>query len=289
MKKTTFLKIGGVPEHFNLPWLQAFQKQKMQALDIETNWVFFPGGTGAMTQALHSGDLDVAILLTEGFLAAFQKGLKAKIIQCYIETPLQWGIYSNKKNQLSFDTTTKVAVSRKGSGSHLMPLIHSEMMGKTLRDDQFKVIHHLEDGIAALNEDCDYFYWEKWMTLPFVESGEAKKVGEFHAPWSSFLIVASDRCIETQAEQLKALLDIIENQVTCFLADSETPAEIHQQFKLSEQNAKIWLSEQQWHHHQNTLSKSELENAMQALNRVGINMSQIHLEDLYAPWIHLTE
>jgi hypothetical protein len=127
------------------------------------------------------------------------------------------------------------------------------------------------------------------MTLPFVESGEAKKVGEFHAPWSSFLIVASDRCIETQAEQLKALLDIIENQVTCFLADSETPAEIHQQFKLSEQNAKIWLSEQQWHHHQNTLSKSELENAMQALNRVGINMSQIHLEDLYAPWIHLTE
>ncbi|MEN9334956.1 MAG: hypothetical protein RLY35_2136 [Bacteroidota bacterium] len=289
MKKTTFLKIGGVPEHFNLPWIQAFEKQKLQALGIETNWVFFPGGTGAMTQALHSGELDVAILLTEGFLAAFQKGLEAKIIQCYIETPLQWGIYSNKREQLSFDTTTKVAVSRKGSGSHLMPLIHSEMMGKTLRDDQFKVIHHLEDGIAALAQDCDYFYWEKWMTLPFVERGQTCKIGEFHAPWSSFLVVASDACIAQHGEKLLELLKIIEAQVKLFLHDPQTPKEIQQKFQLSEPNAKIWLSEQHWHHNQNTLSKSELENAIHALESVGMDMSHIQLKNLYAPWIHLID
>jgi ABC-type nitrate/sulfonate/bicarbonate transport system substrate-binding protein len=287
MEKTSFLKIGGVPEHFNLPWIQAFQKQKLQSIGIETNWIFFPGGTGAMTNALHSGDLDVAILLTEGFLAAFQKGLKAKIIQCYIETPLQWGIYSNKKDELYFDTTTKIAVSRKGSGSHLMPLIHSEMQGKILRDDQFKVIHHLEDGIASLHEDCDYFYWEKWMTQPFVDRGQCKMIGEFHAPWSSFLIVASDKCIEEQAEQLLLMLKVIEEQVQCFLGDPDTPLEISKQFQLSPENAEKWLSEQEWHHNHNVIHQNEIINAMNALQRVGIDMKQVKLEELFAPWITL--
>ena len=287
MEKTSFLKIGGVPEHFNMPWIQAFQKQKFQSIGIETNWIFFPGGTGAMTHALQSGDLDVAILLTEGYLAAFQKGLKAKIIQCYIETPLQWGIYSNKKNELTFDTTTKVAVSRKGSGSHLMPLIHSEMLGNTLRDDQFKVIHHLEDGIASLDEDCDYFYWEKWMTLPFVERGQCKKIGEFNAPWSSFLVVASDRCIQKHSAQLLLMLEAIAVQVRSFLHDPNTPVEISKQFQLSPENAQKWLSEQEWHHNKNVIQKNEIIHAMNALQRVGIDMTSVKLNELFAPWITL--
>lgn len=287
MQNTRFLKIGGVPEHFNLPWIQAFQRQKFQDLGLETNWIFFPGGTGAMTQALHTGDLDVAILLTEGFLAAYQRGLQAKIIQCYIETPLQWGIYSFKKEELFFDTTTKVAVSRKGSGSHLMPLIHSEILGKKLDDHQFKVIHHLEEGIASLKDDCDYFYWEKWMTLPFVQSGQCKKIGEFNAPWSSFLVVASERCINTYPHELLDMLDIIEDQVKIFLADSHTPLEISKQFQLSEQNASEWLSEQKWHHNQNIIDKNEIERALQSLQRVGIDMDNVPLKDLFAPWINI--
>jgi len=287
MQNTSFLKIGGVPEHFTLPWIQAFQKQKLQHIGIETNWIFFPGGTGAMTQALHSGDLDVAILLTEGFLAAFQRGLKAKIIQCYIETPLQWGIYSQRREVLHFDTTSKIAVSRKGSGSHLMPLIHSKMMGKTLNDDQFKVIHHLEDGIAALHLDCDYFYWEKWMTLPFVQRGQCQKIGEFKAPWSSFLVVASDRCIEKYSDQLLAMLKTIEEQVRYFLNDPETPTEISKNFQLSRENALTWLSEQRWHHNQNIIYHNEISSAFTALESIGIDMRGIELNELYAPWITL--
>ncbi len=126
-------------------------------MGAEISWNFFPGGTGAMTQALSNGSLDVAILLTEGYMAAFQKGLDAKIIQCYIESPLQWGIYSNKKNQVLFDQATKIAISRKGSGSHLMPLIHAEQHGVLLQENQFVVVHHLDDGIKSLSEDCDYF------------------------------------------------------------------------------------------------------------------------------------
>lgn len=288
MQNTKFLKIGGVPEHFNLPWIQAFQRQKFRHLGLETNWIFFPGGTGAMTQALHTGDLDVAILLTEGFLAAYQRGLQAKIIQCYIDTPLQWGIYSCKKDELCFDTNTKVAVSRKGSGSHLMPLIHSEILGKKLDDHQFKVIHHLEEGIASLKDDCDYFYWEKWMTLPFVQSGQCKKIGEFNAPWSSFLIVASERCISEHSNELMMMLDIIEDQVNIFLKDKNTPFEISKQFQLSEQNAAEWLSEQKWHHNKNIIHQNEIEHALHSLQRVGINMKHVQLKDLFAPWIKIT-
>ncbi|MEY2764476.1 MAG: hypothetical protein RLZZ205_900 [Bacteroidota bacterium] len=287
MQTTSFLKIGGVPEHFNLPWIQAFQRQKFQRLGVETNWIFFPGGTGAMTQALHTGDLDVAILLTEGFLAAYQRGLKARIIQCYIETPLQWGIYSCKRDELYFDATTKVAVSRKGSGSHLMPLIHSEILGKKLADHQFKVIHHLQDGILSLQNDCDYFYWEKWMTLPFVQNGQCKKIGEFNAPWSSFLVVASERCINAYSTELLHILAIIEEQVKDFLKDENTALEISKQFQLSEQNASEWLSQQNWHHNKNILYQNEIEHALHSLHRVGMDMNSIQLKDLIAPWITL--
>lgn len=285
MKKTSFLKIGGVPEHFNLPWIQAFQKQKFQGIGMETNWIFFPGGTGAMTQALHSDDLDVAILLTEGYLAAYQKGLKAKIIQCYIETPLQWGIYSCKKDLLQFDTTSIFAISRKGSGSHLMPLIHAETQGKKINESQFKVIHHLEDGITSLKNDCDYFYWEKWMTLPYVQGGHCHQIGEFSAPWSSFLIVATEKCIEEHSSSLQLLLDVIAEQVSSFVSSSNTPKEISKHFQLTEENAKIWLKEQRWNDNTNNIHKNEIVNAIEALERIGIDMKTININDLFAPWL----
>ena len=88
MPHKPLIKIGGVPEHFNLPWVEALEQNKFRHLPAEISWNYFHGGTGAMTQALSNGDLDIAILLTEGFIAAAIKGLKAGIIHRYISTPL---------------------------------------------------------------------------------------------------------------------------------------------------------------------------------------------------------
>lgn len=286
MNSIPFIKIGGVPEHFNLPWIQAFEQNKSQSLGAEISWNFFPGGTGAMTQALSNGSLDVAILLTEGYMAAFQKGLDAKIIQCYIESPLQWGIYSNKKDQVRFDQATKIAISRKGSGSHLMPLIHAEQHGVMLQENQFVVVHHLDDGIKSLSEDCDYFYWEKWMTQPFVDQGIVKKVGEFSAPWSGFLVVATQSCIDQNSQILLKIIEMIQEQVKIFIADDQSPFIIEKKFNLNIDEAKDWIGQQKWNLNHD-ISRLGLQNAHAALTQIGIDMSQVRLEDLFAPWLNL--
>ncbi len=60
------MRLGGVPEHFNIPILRA-----LAALgDEETTWTSVKGGTGAMMQLLQRGELDVVFALTEGILAA---------------------------------------------------------------------------------------------------------------------------------------------------------------------------------------------------------------------------
>jgi ABC-type nitrate/sulfonate/bicarbonate transport system substrate-binding protein len=94
------INIGGVTEHFNLPWNLAVEQNKFSEAGVDLNWKFFPGGTGVMTEALRTGELDLAILLTEGFISAAAKGLKAKIVKEYITSPLGFTIVS-LKNMLS--------------------------------------------------------------------------------------------------------------------------------------------------------------------------------------------
>ena len=43
MKK---FKIGGVPEHFNLPWRLAIEEGRLNDLDVNLHWSDMTGGTG---------------------------------------------------------------------------------------------------------------------------------------------------------------------------------------------------------------------------------------------------
>ena len=65
---TTPLRLGGVPEHFNLPWHLALESGALG--DIEATWEDQYGGTGQMLSGLEDGSLDVVSILTEGTVAA---------------------------------------------------------------------------------------------------------------------------------------------------------------------------------------------------------------------------
>ena len=138
------IKIGGVPEHFNLPILMAIEKDEFPRHEIDLQWTYYPGGTGAMTKALADGELDLAILLTEGFVSAVHNGLSARIVKVYIDSPLVWGIHSGAESSTRsiYDgTKKKYAISRFGSGSHLMAMIHAEQRGEKLEEKDFVVIN----------------------------------------------------------------------------------------------------------------------------------------------------
>src|SRR3954468_13930712 len=129
------INIGGVTEHFNLPWNLAVEENKFSEAGVDLNWKFFPGGTGVMTEALKTGELDLAILLTEGFISAAAKGLKAKIVKEYITSPLGWGIFTGAQSPFHSVYNRfpkKYAISKLGSGSHLMAMIHAAERGEII-------------------------------------------------------------------------------------------------------------------------------------------------------------
>ena len=119
MKDKITLRIGGVPEHFNLPWQLALEQDVFSELNIQVSWTYFAGGTGVMTEALQEGDLDVALMLTEGFVSAFHRGLKAKIVKVYTKTPLTWGIYGGYADtpRITSNHNRKYAFSSDGAHS----------------------------------------------------------------------------------------------------------------------------------------------------------------------------
>lgn len=88
------LRIGYVPEHFSTPLAFASNKYYLHA-----DLIPFPTGTGALAASLKAprdedGSIDVAIGLTEGFVADLGK-LKAEgkhagygFVGTYVESPL---------------------------------------------------------------------------------------------------------------------------------------------------------------------------------------------------------
>ena len=46
------LKIGGVPEHFNLPWRMAIEEGRFREAGIQLHWSDMGGGTGQMIRGL---------------------------------------------------------------------------------------------------------------------------------------------------------------------------------------------------------------------------------------------
>src|SRR5690606_33442108 len=87
------LNIGGVPEHFNLPWHLAIERGDFTSAGIDLKWTDYPGGTGAMCTDLRNGKIDLAVVLTEGMVADIAKGNPSHIIQLFVKSPLIWGIH----------------------------------------------------------------------------------------------------------------------------------------------------------------------------------------------------
>lgn len=282
------IKIGGVPEHFNLPWQFALESGLFESSGLQVEWTFYAGGTGAMTAALSRGDLDLAILLTEGYVSAKAQSLDASIVKTYIASPLVWGIYTGAENELTelnHQPGLRYAVSRFGSGSHLMAMVHARQRGIDIKAHQFSVVNSLHGGVDALvSNEADVFYWEKFMTRPFVKSGNLRKIGEFSAPWSGFLIVASHEALRKKEKQIKAMLDTMIPACIAFKEDPMTTHHLSRRFEMTESEAAKWLSNTRWNNDYNFDSES-LENAKEALKGIGIETSGIRISDCLAQWL----
>ena len=78
------VRVCGVPEHFNLPWLMALEEGAFDDRGIELEWTDVPEGTGKMCELLQDAETDLAVILTEGAIKAISEGLPAGIVQGYV-------------------------------------------------------------------------------------------------------------------------------------------------------------------------------------------------------------
>lgn len=257
MKKVNII---GVPEHFNLPWHMAIEEGAFAERGIELNWTDIPEGTGKMCQMLHNKETDIAIILTEGLVKSITEGNPSKIVQEYIATPLQWGIHVGAKSKYQHINElegTKAAISRFGSGSHLMSYVNAQNEEWNIDNLQFEVINNIDGAVAALtNGDADYFMWEHFTTKPLVDDGTFRRLVDCPSPWPCFVIAATDHFISKNQSMLSHILEIINLYTTEFKKIPSINRTLSNRYGQKLDDINEWLSLTQWS--QNQIDESDI-------------------------------
>ena len=277
------IRIGGVPEHFNMPVHLAIENGEFSKRGLDVEWTNFNGGTGQMTKALRNNEIDVCILLTEGIIADIIKGNPSKIISEYVITPLTWGIHSNAKNPIQHHEEIydkRYAISRFGSGSHLMAIVDANLESKKIDESQFNVIKNLDGALDSLGkQETDVFYWEKYTTKPWVDKGELKRVGEFITPWPCFMIAATNNVLEEQPENIIRLLRVIHDSCDSFMQSEEAIEIVSERMQQKIEDVARWYHSTEWTIH-GWVSEKMLKSVMYYLKAADIVADNATTQDL---------
>ena len=260
----------------------------------------YPSGTGHMVAALQSGEIDVGVGLTEGWIAALGKAQAAqqdagfRVVGTYVETPLCWAISTGARRE---DLTSendlkgkKVGVSRIGSGSYVMSFVLADQKGwlnTQSSDPPFPVeplntFSNLREGVN--NGTADFFMWEHFTSKRYYDNGEIKRIGDIYTPWSSWKIVASNNLLNPAnwangahashpaiKDELEDLLQKINKGVKHFEEHQEEAIEyISTKLDYSEEDARAWLKTVRFAHDVRGVDKSVVEKTVRILQKAGV-------------------
>ena len=265
------LSVGGVPEHFNLPWHLSMEEGKFEQAGVRLNWQDYGGGTGAMAGDLREDKLDMALLLTEGAVADIMKGSNYKIGGLFVQSPLVWGIHVH--HQAPFQQVKELegktfGISRYGSGSHLMAFVNAQQEGWNTQNLKFEVVGNLEGAREALSHRlADGFMWEKFMTKPLVDRGEWRRIGECPTPWPCFVLVVRNEIAEQQPEAVRKVITIIRESCGQLKQNPEAVSLIAQRYGLKEEDAAEWFKTVEWAE-DNTVEKRVLQEVIDKLHQL---------------------
>ncbi|GMN08933.1 substrate-binding domain-containing protein [Croceitalea sp. MTPC9] len=247
MKK---VKIIGVPEHFNLPWHLAIEEGAFENRGIDLEWTDIHEGTGRMAQMLSDGETDLAIILTEGIVKSITEGNQSKIAQTYVASPLLWGIHvaaKSKFKSISDLEGKKAAISRYGSGSHLMAYVNAKQQNWNTKELKFEIINNLKGAVKGLTEeDADYFMWEHFTTKPLVDNGVFRRLGDCPTLWPCFVIAVTNSFALENKGTLNHILEVINLYTEEFKMIPSIDRTLANRYSQKLEDIKIWLSKTHW-------------------------------------------
>lgn len=276
-------RIGGVPEHFNLPWYLTLRNKEYHQEDINLRWTDYHGGTGQMCKALRDKEIDMAVILTEGIVRDIIKGNACKIVQVFVKSPLLWGIHVAKESnyqKISDLKGTAAAISRYGSGSHLMAYVNAEnQLWDIEKDLNFEVINNLDGALEKLPMGIgDYFMWEKFTTKPYVDHGPFRLVGECPTPWPCFVIAVRNEVLEDDPQAVQSILSIINANTRSFKEIPEIDHMISKRYEQKLEDVQQWLSLTEWS--QENLSEKEIDKVQNKLFQLDLIEDKVAIQDL---------
>lgn len=244
------LHAGGVPEHFNLPWHLAIEDGAFKKAGIDLIWTDQPGGTGQMTKALRDETLDIAVLLTEGIVADIVKGNPSLLVQQFVRSPLIWGIHCAANasfNNIKDIKNARFAISRQGSGSHIMAYVFAEQQGWNPTEIETVIVGNFDGALEAFkNDKADILLWEKFMTKPYVDSGKLKRIGETITPWSCFMIAANQKALSEKQQTVEKTLKIIRKYCSDFMERKDAVDLVAERYNILPKDAATWFRQTGW-------------------------------------------
>ncbi len=244
------VRVGGVPEHFNLPWLLAIADGRFAHLGIEVEFIDYPGGTGAIMADLESGEIDMATPLTEGAVTAIENGNPTTLISIWVNSPLLWGVHvaaDSEADSIEDVAGQRFAISRFGSGSELMSRVMAEERGWELDDDSWVVVSDLDGALTALPAgEAEIFLWNMSMTQPHVDHGTFKRVGVFPTPWPSFAVAATNSFTERNPGLAETVAEVALARARELKLDDSAAAIVSEHYGLQPEAALDWLAQVDW-------------------------------------------
>lgn len=267
------VNIIGVPEHFNLPWHLAIEDGAFEERGINLTWTDIPEGTGRMCELLDKQETDLAIILTEGIVKSITEGNKVSIIQEYIASPLLWGIHTNVNsifNSLKELKNTTAAISRFGSGSHLMAYVHAKQMGWNPENLKFNLVNNLDGAVESLTAgNADYFMWERFTTKPLVDGGIFKYLGDCPTPWPCFVLVGTDKFLLENKNLINHIQEVINTYTIEFKKIPSIDRTLANRYQQKLIDIQEWLQLTRWSQQQlpeHTLTK--VQDTLKELNLI---------------------
>jgi ABC-type nitrate/sulfonate/bicarbonate transport system substrate-binding protein len=244
------IKIAGVPEHFNLPWHMCIENGEFEEVGINLEWTDVPEGTGKMCQMLRDGETDMAVILTEGIVKDINAGNDSKIVQVYVQSPLIWGIHVDAKSnykELADLKDKKTAISRMGSGSHLMSIVNAQNQNWDTSTLQFETVNTIDGAVEALSVGkADYFMWERFMTKPLVDKGIFRRIADCPTPWPCFVIAVRNEVLQKHSNTIAQILEIINMTTEEFKMIPSIDRTLASKYNQKIEDIQEWLALTQW-------------------------------------------
>jgi sulfonate transport system substrate-binding protein len=281
----TTLRIAGVPEHFNLPWQLGLERRAFLRAGIDLQWRTVPEGTGAMCDLLRAGEVDLAVLVTEGAVRDIVNGNPSRIVSNYVDTPLTWGVHVSAKSDLRTPKDLKhlpFAISRFNSGSHLMAMNYAEQCGWQPAEKDFIIVNDLQGALDRMaSGEPMVFLWELSTTAHWVEQGVLRRVDTVRPAWPCFMVVARNEVLASSADVVRRLLRVLHDQARGLMEKKNVADTIAQRYSMSVNTAAEWFTSVRWNT-TGTVNMQALQAVSERLHRVGAIDHALTPEELAA-------